>query len=188
MPRRKLPSGTKIKRLTLYPQKIVKSEKSEAPEVSEAPEAKPKGEWRWVPTKERPDLKAPGKLPYYKESPPRYEEPAPPPPPEVSAPADNNNWVFISIAIIVIAIVFAVLIGGTDDNGGGGGGSSGPRRGCIADPRGSGFLAERDPGCDDGRGGDGTCKETLLNNRSIGNCTYVRRTDPVRGIDRCIPC
>mgnify|MGYP001578579101 FL=1 len=98
MPKRNLPSGAKVKRWSLYP-KQVKAEAEEAPEVEEAPKAKPVK--RWVPTRERPELKAPERLPYYKESPPRYEQPAPPPPEVPVPPADNTTAIFITGLVIV---------------------------------------------------------------------------------------
>ncbi|MFY9462552.1 MAG: hypothetical protein WAP51_05140 [Candidatus Sungiibacteriota bacterium] len=124
MPKRNLPSGTKVKRLSLYP-KQVKTEAEETPEAEEAPEApKAKPVKRWVPTRERPEMKAPERLPYYRELPPRYEQPAPPPP-EVPAPVDNTASIFFGGFFIIILVVIAVVIGGTDDGGGGGGGGGG---------------------------------------------------------------
>ncbi len=127
MPKRRPPSGAKVKRLTLYPQKFIKPEKPEAPEVSEAPEAKPKGEWRWVPTREKPEMKAPERLPYYKESPPRYEAPAEPPsaPRPETPPWAKNFLIVVGVVVIPLALILGVLIIEEIDWGpdGGGGGS-----------------------------------------------------------------
>lgn len=120
-----MPSGTKVKRLTLYPREKYSFEKpEEAPETFEKPPEKPRGEWRWVPTREKPEMKAPEKLPYFRDLPPKYEEPTPPPPAPKEGMSDAKLfavWAFI----IAIAIIIASIIGSTDENwdwGGGGGG------------------------------------------------------------------
>jgi len=128
MPKRNLPSGTKVKRLTLYPKNQNLSEKpEEAAEVPGTPEEQPKGHWQWVPTREKPEMQAPGKLPYFKDLPPKYEEPAPPPPTPKPGVSDAKFFV-IGVFIIAIAIIIAIIIGSTDDdwNWGGGGGLNCP--------------------------------------------------------------
>lgn len=133
MPRRRPPSGTKVKRLTLYPREKYSFEKSGGAQVSEAPKGKPEGEWMWVPTKEKPDTKTPERLPYYKELPPKYEAPAEPP---VGPRPGMPTWakIFLTIILVVViplAFVLGVLIikeidWDRDRGGGSGGGVSCP--------------------------------------------------------------
>ena len=124
MRRRKLPPGTKIKRLTLYPKEKYSFEKPEkAPDIPEKPAENPKGHWQWVPTREKPEMKAPEKLPYFRDLPPKYEEPAPPPPAPKEGMSDAKFFA-VGVLVIAIAIVIATIIGTTDDDwdwGGGGG-------------------------------------------------------------------
>ncbi len=105
--------GPKIKRLSLYPRR------EEPQELDTVTVGFSK---RAVITKERPDLKAPKRLPYYKESPPRYEQPQTPL--QETAPAqptvDNITGVAIAIGIAFVIFFFVIIIVFSDDNGGGG--------------------------------------------------------------------
>lgn len=111
IPKRKLPSGTKVKRLTLYPREKYSFEKSEV-ELPKKPEEKPGGQWRWIPTREKPEMKTPEKLPYYKELPPKYEVPAEPSADSRSGmpPWAKNFLIFVGVVIIPLALVLGVLI------------------------------------------------------------------------------
>ena len=111
-----------IKKLTLYPKKFV-------PQEPETGEAKKKRRWRWSPTKEKPDMKIPEKLPNFRELPPKYEQPAPPPEVKpvlpVAAPANNWVWGIITFFFIMFIVVIVIGVINDDNNGRGAGESSG---------------------------------------------------------------
>jgi len=121
----------KVKRLSLYP-------KSGEVPGEEVESSKKRGK-RWVPTREKPPLKA-KKLPHYRELPPKYEpaqEPAlvsPPQPTPVqpvhqqptAVQSGGGEAIAAVFLIIFMGLVFFFVILAVVDDGGGGSDVSSP--------------------------------------------------------------
>jgi hypothetical protein len=124
-------------------------------------ESKPKKrDKRWVPNARRTYPKVPERLPWYKENQPRYEQAKESP--QVPKKRSLAKTIAIAIAIpIIIGLVLGLILG---PDGGGGGGGGGEVRNCIKS------VIRDYPSCSDD---DGTVKDTYLNGRYVGRCSYV---------------
>lgn len=102
MPKRNIPSGAKVKRLTLYPRQKYSFEEENSPEK---PAGKPA--MKHILTREKPETKGPEKIPHFRDIPPKYEVPAETGVVATDAAEQAFDW---AVAIFVTFIIFVVIL------------------------------------------------------------------------------